>query len=170
MAEPIRHEDGSEIQETALPGVGYRYEFSSSTGDRIAVVHHRTGRRELILFEPDDPDCVQRSVDLDEADSRTLAEMLGASKVAEHLSRLQQSVEGLAIDWLPIGASTPFAGRTIGDTQARTRTGVSIVAVLRGESAVPAPGPEEGLRPGDTLVVVGTARGIEQLTEILRSG
>ncbi|HEX9711707.1 MAG TPA: cation:proton antiporter regulatory subunit [Actinomycetota bacterium] len=170
MPEQIRRTDGSEIQETALPGVGVRYEFTSSAGVRVAVVHHRSGRRELILFEPDDPDCVQRSVDLDEVDSRTLAEMLGASKVAEHLARLQQSVEGLAIDWLPIGGSTPFAGRTIGDTQARSRTGVSIVAVLRGESASAAPGPEEELRPGDTLVVVGTARGIEQLAEILRSG
>jgi TrkA domain protein len=77
---------------------------------------------------------------------------------------------GLAIDWLPVSTGTPFAGGSIGDTQARTRTGVSIVAVLRGERAFAAPGPEFGLEGSDTLLVVGTPRGIEQLAVILRTG
>jgi TrkA domain protein len=71
---------------------------------------------------------------------------------------------------LPVSAETPFAGKTIGDTRARTRTGVSIVAVLRGDRAFPAPGPGFGLEPGDTILVVGTPRGIEELAVILRSG
>jgi TrkA domain protein len=78
-------------------------------------------------------------------------------------------VEGLAIDRLPLTASSPYAGRTIGDTGARTRTGVSIVAVLRETAAFPAPGPEFGLEIGDILVVVGTPRGIEELAILLRS-
>ena len=61
-------------------------------------------------------------------------------------------------------------GGTIGDTGARTRTGVSVVAILREGSAHPAPGPEAELRAGDTLVVVGTPRGIEELAVLLRSG
>jgi TrkA domain protein len=52
----------------------------------------------------------------------------------------------------------------------RTRTGVSIVAVLRGDQAIPAPGPEAELKPGDYVVVVGTPRGIEQVVELLRAG
>jgi TrkA domain protein len=44
------------------------------------------------------------------------------------------------------------------------------VAVLRGDQAIPAPGPEVDMEPGDYLVVVGTARGIEQVVELLRSG
>jgi TrkA domain protein len=52
----------------------------------------------------------------------------------------------------------------------RSRTGVSIVAVLRGEQAIPAPGPESGLEAGDYLVVVGTARGIEEVVELLHHG
>jgi TrkA domain protein len=47
---------------------------------------------------------------------------------------------------------------------------VSIVAVLRGDAAHPAPGPAFALRGGDTLVVVGTPRGIEELAVLLRSG
>jgi TrkA domain protein len=159
----------AEIEETRLPGLGVRYEFRTARGSRLGVVHHRTGRRELLVYDPDDPDTCRDVIALDEEDSRTLAELLGASRVAEQVERLQQ-VEGLAIDWLPIPAETPFAGKTIGDTRARTQTGVSIVSVLRGERAYPAPGPDFRLEAEDTILVVGTPRGIEELAVILRSG
>ena len=158
-----------EIQETHLPGLGIRYEFRTARGSRLGVVHHRTGRRELIVYHPDDPDSSRDVIALDPEDSAALAEMLGGSRVSEHLDRLQQ-VEGLAIDWLPLTSESPFAGKTIGETRARTRTGTSIVAVIRADRAIPAPGPELQLEPGDTLLVVGTPRGIEELSVILRSG
>jgi TrkA domain protein len=158
------------VQETPLPGVGIRFEFRSSSGRRICVVHHRSGYREIAVEDEQDPDATRSVLVLDEEDSRTLAELLGASQVARELAELQQRVAGLAIDWLPIDAGSPYAGRTIGATRARTRTGVSIVAVLRGDRAIPAPGPEEQLLAGDTLVVVGTPRGIEDLSAILRTG
>jgi len=158
-----------EIEETHLPGLGVRYEFRTSRGTRLGIVHHRTGRRELVVYHPEDPDSARDVIALDPDDSATLAEMLGASRVSEQLDRLQ-TVEGLAIDWLPVPTDSPFAGRTIGDTQARSRTGTSIVAVIRGDKAVPAPGPDFQLEAGDTLLVVGTARGIEELSVILRSG
>lgn len=157
------------VEETKLPGLGVRYDFLTARGSRLGVVHHRTGRRELLIYDRDDPDTCRDVIALDEDDSRTLAELLGASRVAEQLDHLQQ-VEGLAIDWLPISGGTPFAGKTIGDTQARSRTGVSVVAILRGDRAFPAPEPGFELEPQDTLLVVGTPRGIEQLAVILRSG
>jgi TrkA domain protein len=159
----------SVVTEIPLPGIGVRYEFVTQDGDRVAVVHHRSGVRELVRFERD-PDMSHDLLRLGPEDSRTLAELLGVSQVAKELSELEQDVEGLAVDRLPLGAASPFDGGTIGDTQARTRTGVSIVAVLRGDSAHPAPGPEFALRGGDTLVVVGTPRGIEELAVLLRSG
>jgi TrkA domain protein len=96
--------------------------------------------------------------------------LLGASKVAQQLADLQQRIEGLVIDWLPVRADSPYAGRSVGATGLRTRTGVSVVAIMRGEEAVPAPGPDEALESGDYLVVVGTARGVEQAVELLRAG
>jgi TrkA domain protein len=159
----------SEISETKLPGLGIRYEFTTRRGSRLGVVHHRTGRRELLIYEPEDPDTCRDVVALDEDDSRTLAELLGGSRVEEELDRLQ-AVEGLAIDWLPVDESGPYANKTVGDTRARTRTGVSIVAVLRGDGAIAAPGPEFRLQSGDTLLVVGTPRGIEELAVLLRTG
>jgi TrkA domain protein len=158
------------IRETKLPGVGVRLEFTTKDGEHVGVVSHRSGRREIFVGDPADPDACRTLMDLGEDDSRTLGELLGASQVAEELARLQQAIEGLTIDWLPVRADSSYANRTIGDARIRTRTGVSIVALVRGDDAVPAPGPEEELRAGDYLVVVGTSRGIEQVVELLHRG
>ena len=160
----------AEVSETKLPGMGVRYEFVTSAGERVGVVHHRTGRREVVVFDRADPDACREVVRLDEDDSRTLAELLGSSRIVEELTELQQGIEGLAIDWLPVADGTPFVGKPISATRARTRTGASIVAVVREDGAHPSPGPDFILTAGDTLVVVGTPRGIEELAVILRTG
>jgi TrkA domain protein len=160
----------SRIEEVSLPGVGLRLQFVTSDGIRVGVVHHRTGRRELFICDQDDPDTVTTSLDLSDEDSHALAEALGASSVVESLTDLKQQVEGLAIDWLTVEAGTPYVGRTVGDARIRTRTGVSVVAVIRAESPFPAPGPEFSLESGDTLVVVGTPEGIESVVAILKAG
>jgi len=158
------------VNEVALPGIGVRYDFTTEDGLRFGVIHHRTGKRELVLYEREDPDTAHDFVRLGAEDARTLAELLGASQVAKDLAELEQGLEGLAVDRLPLGAGSPFDGLTIGDTGARTRTGVSVVAVLRPDGPHAAPGPTFGLVAGDVLVVVGTPRGIEDLALILRSG
>jgi TrkA domain protein len=158
------------VSETPLPGLGVRFDFVTRAGTRLGVLQRQGGRIDLVVYDPADPDTVSESLTLEEDDARTLAELLGTSRVVEDLQRLRQRVEGLAIDWLPLGQGSPFAGRPLGDTAARSRTGVSIVAVLRGDEAIPAPGPEQRLQAGDTLVVVGTPRGIEDLAVILRTG
>lgn len=158
------------IEETSLPGVGMRHDFTAEDGSRIGVVHHRTGRRELFVCSSDDPDAVTVSLNLSDDDSHALSEALGGSTVIENLASLQQQVEGLAIDWLTVDSGTPYAGKTIGDARIRTRTGVSVVAVIRDEQAFPAPGPEFMVDAEDTLVVVGTPEGIKATNEILTAG
>jgi K+:H+ antiporter subunit KhtT len=160
----------AEVTELRLPGVGIRYEFSTRAGDRVEVVAHRSGRRDIFVGDPGDPDAFRAVLELTENESQTLAELLGGSRVTRELTKLRQALEGLAIDWLPVDPDSPYVGRTIGETRTRTRTGVSIVAVMRGEEAFPAPGPEFGLKAGDTLVVVGLPREIETVVEILHAG
>jgi TrkA domain protein len=157
-----------DIQETNLPGVGLRHDFTTRAGRQLGVVTHRTGRRDLLVYDRDDPDACQEVVQLTDEEADALAELLGAARLVEHLVALQR-VEGLAIDWLPIRPGSPYAGRAIADTQARSRTGVSIVAILRGDGAIPAPTPDARLEPGDTVVVVGTPQGVKDLSALLGS-
>ena len=157
-----------DIQETNLPGVGLRHNFTTRAGRQLGVVTHRTGRRDLLVYDREDPDACQEVIQLTDDEADALAELLGAARLVEHLAGLQR-IEGLAIDWLPIRPGSPYAGRTIADTQARSRTGSSIVAILRDDRAIPAPTPDARLEPGDTLVVVGTADGVKELAGLLGS-
>ena len=156
-----------DVNETALPGVGLRYDFTTRAGRQVGVISHRSGRRDLLIYDRDDPDTCQEVVQLSDEEADTLAEMLGAARIAGHLAQLQQRIEGLAIDWLEIRPGSPYAGRPLGDTQARSRTGTSIVALLRGEQPIPAPSPDVPLQAGDTAVVVGTPTGIAALAVLL---
>lgn len=158
------------IEQTPLPGVGVRYDFTTEEGLRLGVVHHHSGRRELFLCPADDPDSARVTLELTEDEAHALIDVLGGSQIVETLSVLRQQVEGLGIDWLTLDPGSPYDGKTIGDGRMRTRTGASVVAVLRGSEAHPAPGPDFQLVAGDTLVVVGTAEGIGALGGVLRTG
>jgi TrkA domain protein len=160
----------SEVEETQLPGVGVRYDFVTSEGDRIGVLAHRTGRRELLVYDTSDPDACRNVVRLGADDTHTLAELLGTSQVSERLSELQQHIEGLTIDWLPVEANSACAGRTLREAALRTETGVSIVAVVRGEETIAAPSGDFALQRGDTAVAVGTPEGIKELFRLLQQG
>lgn len=155
----------SQIEETTLPGVGVRHDFLCRSGRRVGVVSHNTGRRDLVVYDDRDPDAVKASVELSAEEARTLADLLGGTSIVEHLGQVQQRIEGLAIEWIPLPAS--FHPTTIGEGEYRKRTGVSIVAIIRGEETVPGPGPDQRLEPGDVLVAVGSAESMERLADLL---
>jgi TrkA domain protein len=158
----------AKVEETPLPGVGIRYDFRTESGRRLGVLLHRSGRRELLAYREDDPDETGFTVDLGRDDARTLAELLGASVVVEHLGELQQDLEGLSIDWIPIEEGSDWAGRTLAEAAVHTMTGVSIVAFIGAGRTVAAPGAHDRLEPGLTAVAVGTPEGIGSLARQLR--
>jgi TrkA domain protein len=157
----------TEVTETPLPGVGVRLEMTTAGGTTVGVVAHRGGRRELLVYDSVDPDRCVAQIALDTDEARTMAEMLGAAPVNEVLTAVQQRVEGLSISWLPVPEQSPFAGRTIAEGAFRTRTGASIVAVIRGDTTIPAPGPEHRFEGGETVVAVGTEEGLDLLARTL---
>ena len=155
---------------TILPGVGVRHDFVTRDGRRIGVITHHGGRRDLLVYSDADPDACQETLALHEEDSVALVELLGGSRVASSLHEMQQRVEGLAIDWVELQDKWWAAGRTVGDTELRRRTGVSVVAIVQGDHAIPSPGPDQQLSVGDTVVAVGTPAGLKAASAILRAG
>jgi hypothetical protein len=45
-----------DVERTELPGIGVRFEFETKRGAHLGIVAHREGRRDFILYDPDDPD------------------------------------------------------------------------------------------------------------------
>ncbi len=157
-----------DIEETLLPGVGVRHEFTTVGNERLALLTHRTGRRELAVYERDDPDACRTVLHLSAEDTVTLGELLGTNQVSSTVAGVQR-LDGVAMDWLDVPAGSRQVGRTIGDGQYRTKTGVSIVAIVRGETTLPAPGPDTAFEAGDVVVAVGTSEGLQQLRDLLVS-
>ncbi len=158
------------IDETQLPGVGVRHDVSTARGDRLGILNKLSGERELLVYDRADPDSVERSVRLDTNEAEQVAQLLGITHITHSLGAVREAVGHLQVEWLPIDAASPFVGQTIGDTQLRTRTGVSIIAVLHRDGATPSPGPEQRLVAGDTLLVVGTVDGVRAAEAHLLSG
>jgi TrkA domain protein len=161
---------GVEVVETPLPGIGVRQEFRTRAGRRVGVVSYRDGRRELLVYDRDDPDACSEVVRLSDEEADALAEVLGAPRVVERLASLHEQAAALVTEQLRIEPGSPYDGRRLGDTRARSRTGSSIVAVLRDQDVIPTPGPDFVFAPGDVLVVVGTAESTAAVAELIADG
>ncbi|MEU7835178.1 cation:proton antiporter regulatory subunit [Nonomuraea sp. NPDC052129] len=159
-----------EIEQTALPGIGLRHEFTTRSGRRIGIVSHRTGRRDLVIYDPADPDRACETVKLNDEEADALAELLGAPRVIQRLNDLHREVEGLVSEKLPIAEDSPYAGRPMGDARVRTRTGASIVAAVRAGQVLVSPGPDFVLAAGDIVVVVGSADSTAAVADIFING
>ncbi|MEW2578021.1 cation:proton antiporter regulatory subunit [Streptomyces syringium] len=157
-----------DVTEVLLPGVGLRYEFTNHRDDRVGVVARRTGDFELVVYGGEDPDEGRPVLQLNSEEADTVAEILGAPRIAERFADLTKEVPGLLSGQVEVRAGSAFDGRPLGATRARTRTGASIVAVVRGADVIASPTPQEVLRGGDVLVVIGTHEGIAGVEQIIR--
>lgn len=158
------------MEVTPLPGIGVRKDFAIRGGRRVGVVTHRDGPTELIVSKSDDPDTCLASLPLAAEEASALANLLGAPQLVAQLTEEHKDLDGVSTKQLPIRSGSPFDGRTLGDTAMRTRTSVSVVAVMRAGQVHPSPTPDFTFTSGDLLVTVGTSEGLEAAAKILNNG
>lgn len=159
-----------DVKEVLLPGVGLRYEFTDHRGDRIGIVARRGGDFDVVVYAGEDPDEARPLLHLNDEEAEAVAQILGAPRIAERFTELARQVPGLQTRQVRVVAGSPFIDRPLGDTRARTRTGASIVAIVRNEDVLASPGPAEILRARDTLIVIGTEDGITGVERIIEKG
>ncbi|MFF0546322.1 cation:proton antiporter regulatory subunit [Nocardia thailandica] len=158
------------VDVTSLPGIGIRKDFSLTKVDRrIGVIDHRDGGTDLIFTAAGDPDSTVQ-VPLSDDEARTLAGLLGAPRLVAQLREEHRDLEGVSTRSIPLVPGSPFVLRPLGDTELRTRTRASVVAVLRAGKILPSPGPELVFEAGDMVVVVGTSAGLDAAASILSGG
>lgn len=159
-----------DVKEVLLPGIGLRYEFTSHEGDHIGVIARRGGDFEICMYARDDPDQAQPVLRLTDEEADAVAQMLGAPRIAERFTELTREVPGIDVGQAQVRPGTPFVDRPLGETRARTRTGASIVAIVRDNEVIASPGPADVLRARDVLVVIGTEAGIGGVEQIIAQG
>lgn len=158
------------VEQVELPGIGVRHDLVTDSGRRVGVVSHRDGHRDLVLFDVEDPDACSDQIPLTDGEAEALAEILGASLMLGQLAGLREQAAGLLTEQISLPADTPYVGRPLGDTRARTRTGASIVAVMREGRVIASPGPELVFAAADVVVAVGTRPGLDALARLLARG
>ncbi|MEV4712231.1 cation:proton antiporter regulatory subunit [Micromonospora sp. NPDC049374] len=154
------------VEQTALPGIGVRHDMMTESGRRLGVVSHRSGRRDLVLYDPDDPDGCSADIPLTDDEAEALADILGASLILGQLSGLREQAAGLLTEQIAVPASSTYVNRPLGDAKVRTRTSASIVAILRAGEVIVSPVPTFRLAAGDVLVIVGNRQGLDGASAI----
>ncbi|MER5262706.1 TrkA C-terminal domain-containing protein [Actinosynnema sp. NPDC002837] len=158
------------VEVTPLPGIGTRQDFVIRSGRRVGVITHRDGHFDLVIYKQDDPDSSAASIPLTNEESGVLAALLGAPQLVAQLEKQHRDLDGVDSRQLPLLPGSPYDGRPLGDTALRTRTTVSVVAVVRAGAVHPSPGPDFVLGGGDLLVAVGTAKGLAKAADVLENG
>lgn len=159
-----------DVKEVLLPGVGLRYEFTSQKGDRIGIIARRGGDFDVVMYAREDPDQARPVFRLTDEEADAVAQILGAARIAERFTELAREVPGIEAGQAHIASGSPFVDRPLGDTRARTRTGASIVAIVRDDLVLASPGPTEILRARDVLIVIGTKEGIAGVEQLVDKG
>lgn len=154
--------------ESLVPGVGVRFDVETAAKQIFSVLMHRDGSADIATYSLDDPDEALISVNLEEEEVAGLAELLGAPRVTKAMADLSKEIPGLHSARVEIPPGSTYDGRTLGDTRARTLTGSSVVAIVRGPDVITAPAPDTPLQGGDVMVAIGDEDGLAALTVIVR--
>lgn len=72
------------------------------------------------------------------------------------LLQLRRTSQMIDTDWTRVPEGSPMTGKTIGALGIRSKTGASVVALIRGDKVLPNPGPEVAFAPGDVVGTVGS--------------
>jgi CPA2 family monovalent cation:H+ antiporter-2 len=72
------------------------------------------------------------------------------------LAQLRRASRQIETEWVMLSEGSPLQGRTIGELGVRTKSGASIVAIVRDDLVLANPGPDARFEPGDLVGVLGT--------------
>ncbi|AKX94899.1 cation:proton antiporter regulatory subunit [Neomoorella thermoacetica] len=159
------------IKETELPGIGKKFQIETRSGDKMVIVVHDDGRREIYHFDSNDPEESISMVTLDDAEARRVAGILGGmAYVPKALETVEMALDDMVFEWYKVEKDAQAIGKTIGDLEIRKKTGAAIIAIIKKDEKVLNPGPEEIITPGATIVVLGDRKQVKACKELILHG
>ncbi len=147
-----------------LPGVGERLDVADVDGAPVRVVRRQDATVEL--HGGSGP------IVLDDTTATSVAAFVTGRFVIDPAvaARMADVLGGLVFDWVRLERDDDAVGHTIAELALRERTGVTVVAVLRGSQPIVAPDPDLRLERGDDLIVAARQGDVEGLLDLLSGG
>jgi TrkA domain protein len=162
----------SSISESNLPGVGRKFQVETLSGDRLTIVIHDDGTRELYHFSRKNLDRPASVLRLSDGEARQIAGIVGGlTYVPKALPATEVVLENLVLEWFTIPEAAACAGKTISELQLRTKTSSSVVSIIE-PNRTTRTNPEATtlLNEGATLILAGDRRSNAQLKRLLVYG
>ena len=162
----------SSISESTLPGVGRKFQIETLSGDRLTIVIHDDGTRELYHFTRKNFDRAASVLALTDGEARQIAGIVGGlTYVPKALPSTEVVLEDLVLEWFTLPQGAAAVGKAISHLQVRTRTGSSIVSIIE-PNRVTRRNPEAAtlLNEGATLILAGDRRSNAKLKQLLVTG
>ena len=162
----------STISEVFLPGVGRKFQVETMRGDRLVIVIHDDGTRELYHFTRSKLDRPASVLRLSDGEARQIAGIVGGlTYVPRSLPMAEVILGDLVLEWFVIERGAACIGKSIRELEVRTRTGASIVSIIEpDETTRTNPEAHTVLNEGATLIVAGDRRTINVLKRLLVEG
>lgn len=162
----------SSISESNLPGVGRKFLIETISGDRLIVVIHDDGLREIYSFNKKNLDKPSSVLAVTDGEARQIAGIIGGlSYVPKALPTSEVVLDDLVLEWFVIEKGAASAGKTIAQLEARTMSGASIVSIIEpNQQKSVNPGPNTVINEGATLIIAGDRRNINKLKQLLVQG
>ncbi len=162
----------STISESNLPGVGRKFQMETTSGDRLIVVIHDDGRRELYHYDRKTLDRADSVLTLTDGEARQIAGIIGGlTYVPKALESTEVVLDDLVLEWFKIEPKFSSVGKTIRSIRARTVTGASIVSIIEPDQVKRInPEADTYINSGATFILAGDRANIKRLKTLLQSG
>ena len=158
------------IYETEVPGVGHKFELELDGAERLIVLIHHDGKREVYL-RPGENEDSERLFSLTGKRARQLGSILeGAYFQPVEMDDIRIPLGGAIIEWVDVDNSSAIVGQTLRAANLRGKTGVSVIAIQRGEETLANPKPDTTIEPDDILVTLGSREEQQALSNLVDTG
>lgn len=153
------------VRESELPGIGQKVEMITRNRDKISIIIHHDGRRELYYFDENDHEECVTSVQFDDAEARQMSAILGGMAYKpKALEQVESALDDLIIEWCKAEAGAPAIHQTIGDLNVGQEYHVTVIAIVKkNQDKQLNPSSETVIDEGDTLVISGEVTGLKRL-------
>ncbi len=152
-----------------LPGVGKKISFDTAENQKIVIIIHHSGKRDLYFFQDKEEDEADYFLSLTPEETREMgAQLLGVAYHPVEDDEMKILQNQLVMEWIKITPESPFVDKQIAESKIRTHTGASIIALMHGDDVVVSPDIDVVIKAGDTVMVAGKRDQIRRFDSMAR--